>query len=156
MVELDVKPLSGFLILDVKKLPREDVEELANLFDKLESEARRLGGTDKAENVFGSDLARELTGREDVKGGVQGIFNTVVKEIDERIAEILEVEALVEPIRTMVVELTRRRLSRAMEARPDVLKGSEEPLRRSGRKRRKKRGGETDEATSIARLTDFI
>jgi type I restriction-modification system DNA methylase subunit len=156
LLELDVKPLSDFLVLDVKKLPKEDVKELANLFDKLESEARRLGGADKAENVFGSDLAGELTGKEDIKGGVQGIFNTVVKEIDEKIAEVLEVEALVEPIRTMIVELAKRRLSRAMEARPDVLKGSEEPLRRSGRKRRKRRSGEADEDTSIVKLTDFI
>jgi len=29
MIELDVKPLSDFLILDVKRLPQEDLEELA-------------------------------------------------------------------------------------------------------------------------------
>jgi type I restriction-modification system DNA methylase subunit len=156
LLELDVKPLSDFLMLDVKKLPKEDVEELANLFDKLESEARRLGGVDKVENVFGSDLARELTGREDIESEIQGIFNTVVKEIDEKIAEILEVEALVEPIRTMIVELARRRLSRAMEVKLDALRGSEEPLRRSGRKRGKRYGGEADKATSVAKLTDFI
>ena len=156
LLELDVKPLSDFLMLDVKKLPKEDVDELANLFDKLESEARRLGGVDKVENVFGSDLARELTGREDIESGIQGIFNTVVKEIDEKIAEILEVEALVEPIRTMIVELARRRLSRAMEAKSDALKGLEEPLRRSGRKRGKRHGGEADKAASVAKLTDFV
>jgi type I restriction-modification system DNA methylase subunit len=156
LLELDVKPLSDFLILDVKKLPKEDVEELANLFDKLENEARRLGGVDKVENVFGSDLARELTGRGDIESGIQGIFNTVVKEIDEKIAEILEVEALVEPIRTMIVELARRRLSRAMEVKLDALRGSEEPLRRSGRKRGKRHGGEADKATSVTKLTDFI
>jgi hypothetical protein len=156
LLELDVKPLSDFLILDVKKLSKEDVEELANLFDKLENEARRLGGVDKVENVFGSDLARELTGREDIENGIQGIFNTVVKEIDEKIASILEVEALVEPVRAMIVELARRRLSRAMEARLDALKGSEEPLHRSGRRHGKRHGGEADKATSMARLTDFM
>jgi type I restriction-modification system DNA methylase subunit len=156
MIELDVKPLSDFLILDVKRLPKEDVEELADLFDKLENEARRLGGVDKVENVFGSDLARELTGRGDIESGIQGIFNTVVKEIDEKIASILEVEALVEPVRTMIVELARRRLSRAMEARLDALKGSEELLHRSGRRHGKRHGGEADKATSMARLTDFM
>jgi len=153
MIELDVKPLSDFLILDVKKLPRKDIEELANLFDKLESEARNLGGADEVENVFGSELAKELTGREDIKGKIEGIFNTVIKEIDEKIADILEVEALVESIRTMVVELARRRLSRAAEAKPSALKGSEELLYKPKSKHKKKR---SDKATSSTRLTDFI
>jgi len=153
MIELDVKPLSDFLILDVKKLSRKDIEELANLFDKLESEARNLGGADEVENVFGSELAKELTGREDIKGKIEGIFNTVIKEIDGKIADILEVEALVESIRTMVVELARRRLSRAAEAKPSALKGSEELLYKPKSKHKKKR---SDKATSSTRLTDFI
>jgi hypothetical protein len=66
-LELDVKPLSSFLVLDTKKLPRGDVERLARLFDRLEAEARRFGGADMVENVFGSELARQLTGRGDVK-----------------------------------------------------------------------------------------
>jgi len=126
MIELDVRPLSTFLVLNVKALPREDVAKLAQLFDKLESEARRLGGADEAENVFGSELAREFTGRADVKAGIQGLFNTVIKEIDYEVAKILGLEHLVETIRTLVLELVRRRLSRAREAKREAVRGSEE------------------------------
>jgi type I restriction-modification system DNA methylase subunit len=155
MIELDVKPLSDFLILDVKKLPREDVEKLAKLFDELEAESRRLGGADTAENVFGSELAKDLAGREGIEEGVTGLFNTIIKEIDEKVAEILQIEALVEPIRVMVVELARRRLSRTAEARPSALKGSEEQLyRKSGRKGARAKKADTDARTT--RLTDFM
>jgi type I restriction-modification system DNA methylase subunit len=133
LLELDVRPLSTFLVLSVKALPREDVDKLAQLFDRLESETRRLGGADEAENVFGSELARELTGREDVRTGIQGLFNTVIKEIDYEIARILGLEHLVETIRTLVLELVRRRLSRAREPKREAVRGSEEErsLRRS-------------------------
>jgi hypothetical protein len=136
MIELDVKPLSTFLVLNVKALPREDVAKLAQLFDKLESEARRLGGADEAENVFGSELAKELTGRADVRTGIQGLFNTVIKEIDYEIARILGLEHLVETVRTLVLELVRRRLSRAREPKREAVRGSEEersPKRESSR-----------------------
>lgn len=155
MIELDVKPLSNFVILDVKRLTRESLEELARLFDELEAEARRLGGADAVENVFGSELAKDLTGRENIKEGVSGLFNTVIKEIDEKIGEILQMEALVEPVRAMVVELARRRLSRATEAKPGALRGSEELSFRRGK--HKKRRSENDSAdTGTMRLTDFM
>jgi len=55
----------------------------------------------------------------------------------------LEAEALVEPVRTMVVELARRRLARAAEAKPGALKGSEELLYRPKHKRKsRKKDGE--------------
>jgi type I restriction-modification system DNA methylase subunit len=155
MIELDVRPLGDFLLLDVKKLPIEDLEHLARLFDELEAESRRLGGADTAKNVFGSELARDLTGREGIEEGVTGLFNTIIKEIDEKVAEILQIEALVEPIRAMVVELARRRLSRAAEARPSALKGSEEQLyRKSGRKGARTKESDTNARTT--RLTDFM
>jgi len=125
MIELDVKPLSEFLILDVKKLSLEEKRRLADLFDKLEEEARRLGGADSAENVFGSELAKELADRE-AKKNVQGLFNTVIKEIDYEVARILGLEDVVEYVRALVLDLIKRRVSRAGEARPGALKGSEE------------------------------
>ena len=157
MIELDVKPLSEFVILDVKSLPREDLEELARLFDELEAEARRLGGADAVENVFGSELAKDLTGREDVQEGIQGLFNTVIKKIDEKVAAILEAEALIKRVRTLVVELARRRLAKAAEAKPGALKGSEELLHRPKRKGSKRKGkkGRGDEAEPSTRLDDF-
>ena len=155
MIELDVKPLNNFVILDVKRLPREDIEVLAKLFDNLDSEARRLEGADAVENVFGSELAKDLTGREYIEEDVPGLFNTTTKEIDEKIGKILQMEALVEPVRAMVVELARRRLSRATEAKPGALSGSEEQLYR----RNKRRRGRTESADSngySTKLTDFM
>ena len=107
------------------------------MFDKLEAEARRLGGADTAENVFGSELAKELTGRSDVKAGVAGLFNTVIKEIDYEVARTLGLEHLVEAIRALVLDLVKRRLSRAREARREAIEGSERlrELQRSGRRR---------------------
>jgi methylase of polypeptide subunit release factors len=155
LLELDVKPISDFLILDVKRLPREDIEVLAKLFDDLDSEARRLEGADAVENVFGSELAKDLTGREYIKEDVPGLFNTTIKEIDEKIGKILQMEALVEPVRAMIVELARRRLSRATEANTGALSGSEEQLYR----RNKRRRGRTESADSddySTKLTDFM
>jgi type I restriction-modification system DNA methylase subunit len=155
MIELDVKPLGDFLILDVRRLSRKDIEELASLFDKLETEARRLGGADKAENIFGSDLAKELTARKDVESGVQGLFNTIIREIDEKIASILEVEGLIEPIRTMIIELAKRRLARASEAKPSALRGSEELLHRPKSRRKEGRDRDKDSASNT-KLTNFL
>jgi type I restriction-modification system DNA methylase subunit len=152
---LEANVLEDMPILDVKSLPEEDVKHLAKLFDKLETEARRLGGADRAENIFGSELAKDLTGRENVKEGVPGLFNTTIREIDEKIGEILQMEALVEPVRALVVELARRRLSRATEAKPGALSGSEEQLYR----RNKRRRGRTESADSdgySTKLTDFM
>jgi len=123
VLEFDVAPLRELLVIDVKKLPRENVERFAQLFDKLEAEARRLGGADSAENVFGSELAKELVGRE-VKQVVDGLFNTVIREMDYEVARILGLEDVVEIVRALVISMARRRLSRAGEAKPSALKGS--------------------------------
>jgi type I restriction-modification system DNA methylase subunit len=150
---LEVKPLINFPVLDVKRLPTEDVERLARLFDRLESEARRLGGADEVENVFGSELAKELTGKSDIRVSIQGLFNTVIKEIDYEIARILGLEHLVEILRTLVLELVRRRLSRAGEARREAVRGSEEL--RELRRPRRRRGSEGSGGTT-RRLDEYF
>jgi hypothetical protein len=76
-----------------KRVSRENVERLAQLFDKLEAEARRLGGANAVENMFDSELAKELTGRSDVRPGVEGLFNTVIRKINYEVARILGLEA---------------------------------------------------------------
>jgi len=133
---LEASVLAEMPILDVKRLPEEKVRRLAQLFDELEREARRLGGADSAEAVFGSELARELTGR-DVRPGVPGLFNTVMREIDREVARILDLED--EAVRAMALELAKRRLARAGEARREAIKGSEE-LKELRPKRRREGG----------------
>jgi len=139
---LEVKQANEMPILDVKKLPRDVVEKLAKLFDKLEEEARRLGGADSVENVFGSELAEELTGK-DVRPDVKGLFNTVLKDIDYEVARILGLEDLVEAVRLLVLDMVRRRLARAGEAEPSALRGSEEvaELRKPKKGRKSKSEG---------------
>jgi len=154
LLELDVKPLSSFLVLDVKKLPRGDVEKLAQMFDRLEDEARRLGGADVVENVFGSELAKELPSVSNVKPGIEGLFNTIIKEIDYEVARILGLEGLVEAIRAIVLELVKRRLSRAQEAKREAVKGSEELLKLE--KPKKKRGGKEGTRGIQRRLHEFF
>jgi hypothetical protein len=152
---VEVNVLNNMLILDVKKLPREDVEKLAQIFDRLESEARRLGGADVVENVFGSEFAKELTGSSDVRLGIEGLFNTVIREIDYEIASILGLEHLVETIRTMMLELVRRRLARAQEARREAIVGEEREVELRGRRARRRAGGEGDSRV-VRRLNEFL
>ncbi|MEM4570801.1 MAG: N-6 DNA methylase, partial [Desulfurococcaceae archaeon] len=145
LLELDVKPLNDFLVLDTKKLPAEAVEKLAELFDKLENEARRLGGAHTAENVFGSELAAEITGRS-IEKKVDGLFNTVIKEIDYEIGKILGFSTeMVDAVRSLIVDMARRRLARAHEAKPEAIKGEGIPgvkLPKKTGKQRKKTPGE--------------
>lgn len=51
-----------------------------------------------------------------IRPGIEGLFNTVIKEIDYEVARILGLEGLVEAIRAMILELAKRRLSRALQA----------------------------------------
>jgi hypothetical protein len=117
LLQLDLEPLKRLLVPDVRKLPREDVEKLAGLFDKLEAEARRLGGANLVENVFGSELAGVLTVKNNIKPGVEGLFNTVIREIDYEVARILGLEGMVEVVRAMTLELMKRRLARRKAGR---------------------------------------
>ena len=63
---------------------------------------RRLGGTDSRENA-------------------EALFNSVIKEIDYAIAEILGVSKMkVEELRTIMKLMMERRLARAEEARREA------------------------------------
>lgn len=144
LLELDVKPLSKLLILDIKKLPKDVVEELAKFFDKLEEKARALGGAHAAENVFGSELATEITGKK-AKEGIDGLFNTVIKEIDYRIGEILGFSKEdVDILRGLVVYMIKRRVARAGKAKPEALKGEETSVLRSPRGKAKQKSDTRD------------
>ena len=155
---LEANTLNETPVIDVKKLPRDDVAKLAQLFDKLESEARRLSGANSVKNVFGSELAKELTGR-DVRPGVEGLFNTVIKEIDYAIGDILGLSKdEVETIRELVIEYAKRRLARAREPQPGTLRGSEEVAAIEAPKRaktRKKKGEKTRPALQ-RKLDEFF
>ncbi len=82
------------------------------------------------------------------------MFNTVIKEIDYEVARILELEHLVETVRAMVLELVRRRLARAREAKREAIKGTEELPRIEKPERKRGKGREGEGVTR--RLDEFF
>ncbi|RLI45783.1 hypothetical protein DRO64_01980 [Candidatus Bathyarchaeota archaeon] len=131
---LEVKHAKDMPILDVTKLDDKSLEELAELFDRLDSESRRIGGAHKRENI-------------------EYLWDTIISKIDEKISEIVGVSPILgEAAKTLARSMMERRLSRAEEARPEALKGSERRLSPYKQRRRRTRvrgsSGET-------RLTDF-
>jgi len=136
MLELDIKPLEELLILDTYRLKYDHKKRLAQLFDKLESEARRLGGQDVKENAM-------------------KLYDTIIKEIDYTIADILGLgEPTAEGMRTMVKMMLERRLARAGEARIEAIRGVEEERRLE--RPRKKRAKKETKANQQASLKDYM
>jgi len=90
-----------------------------------------------------------------VRLGIQGLFNTVIREIDYEIARILGLEHLVEPIRALVLAMARRRLARAQEARREAILGEEREVELRGRRARRRAGGEGGSRV-VRRLNEFL
>ena len=131
MLELDINPLKELLILDIHKLKDDHIEKLAVLFNKLESEARRLGGQDVKENAM-------------------RLYDTIIKEIDYTIAEILDLgELTAEGIRTMVKMRVERRLARAGKARREAIRGIEEEKMLERPKKRRRKEAKIDHGASL-------
>jgi hypothetical protein len=105
---LEVNVVEKMPILDVKKIDRRYVEELAQLFDKLESAARLIMST-------GASLSRE--GEEEEEGGEKlrmfKELGQVFKEIDSKIAEILGVYVDVDGLWRYAWEMMERRIKGA-------------------------------------------
>jgi len=136
MLELDIKPLEELLILDIYKLKDDHKKRLAQLFDELEIEARRLGGQDVKENTM-------------------RLYDSIIKKINYTIAEILDLgELMAEGIRTMVKTMMERRLARAWEARREAIKGAEEE--RKLERPRKKRAKKETKVNQEASLKDYM
>ena len=104
----------------------------ANLFDKLDSEARRLGGASKRENVM-------------------KLWDTAITEIDCKVADILGLSReLADGARALAKIMMERRLQRVREARPQVIRGEEEYRpRRSPRARRRCKAEEDKRQTRL-------
>ena len=120
-IAIEVSHASELPVIDPRKLAKRAVEELASLFDRLEREARRLGGADRRENIM-------------------ELWDTVIAEIDAKVAEVLGLPPdLAVRARELAKAMMERRLARAREARPRAIKGEEElRLMRPRRGRRRK------------------
>jgi len=115
VIELDVNSVAKLPILNIDKLARKDVEKLSRLFKKLEIEARKTTGVDTLENL-------EIT-------------QTIVDEINAHVAKLLGLDKdFIQYLRSLVKILAERRISRITEARPEAIKGEEEPRIRPPKK----------------------
>jgi type I restriction enzyme M protein len=119
LIELDDKSTGKIPILNYKEIINKQADDLSDLFEKIESEARRIGGADTQEKLEK--------------------LQYFVDELDIKIADILGFNRkLLEKIRKIVRILYQRRISRKEQARPETVKGEEEP-EITPPKRRKKR-----------------
>lgn len=122
-------------IIDVNGISNSAQEELALLFDKLDVEARKIGGADKKENMM-------------------KLCDTIIAEIDNKIAEVLKLpEYLPEAARTLTRIMMERRVARAEQPQPAAIKGTAEmPQIKQPDKRRRK--GKASKRT--LRLDEFV
>lgn len=120
LIELDTKSAGELPLLNVRKANKKDVKDLAHLFEKLESQSREVGGAET------QDKLKKL--------------GKVIEEIDGRIVKILGLdENLAKEVRELIDVLSERRISRARRAKPETVRGEEEPRIRPPRKRGRKR-----------------
>jgi type I restriction-modification system DNA methylase subunit len=144
---LEVSTVEKMPCLDVKRIDRAHVEKLAELFDKLESEARQL-----ISNYNTSPRDQET---EEEEGGKKfemfKRLEPVFKEIDAKIAEILGIAISPDTLWSYVWEMMERRVKGAgrkvkpgAEVEIDVGTGSV-------KKRKKKRASSQDTTVPLTR-----
>jgi hypothetical protein len=105
---LEVNKAEEMPVLDVLSLKPKDLKILATLFDKLDAEARKIGGADK-------------------RGNIMELWDGVTAEIDRKVAEILQLpEYLPEAARTLAKIMMERRLTRTEQPQPIAIKGTTE------------------------------
>jgi type I restriction-modification system DNA methylase subunit len=93
-------------MLNVKEINREDVEELARLFDELESKARQFTGTS-------SDAAPDEEGEGGGKLEMFRELRPIFRKIDSKIAEILGITVDVDALWDSAWEMMERRVKGA-------------------------------------------
>jgi hypothetical protein len=143
-LSIEVNVVERMPILNVKKINRKYVEELANLFDKLESTARLIIGT-------GASLSKE--DEEEEGYGKLRMFKelrSIFREIDSKIAEVLGIDVDVDVLWDQAWEMMERRVKGAeREARPGAKPITEEKPSEGRRRGRRRRGGGSAPITSF-------
>lgn len=112
---LEVKHAEEMSIIDFRKLRQKDLKSLASLFDELEFEARKIGGANTS-------------------GNVEKLGDTIIEKIDMEITILKLPKELAKSAKIMAKTMMKRRLQRAKEARPEAIKGEEEPRIRPPKK----------------------
>jgi hypothetical protein len=144
-LSIEVNVIERMPILNVKKVDRRYVEELAKLFDKLESVARAIIG-----NASSSKEGEE----EEEEGGEKlrmfKELRPIFREIDSRIAEILGIHVDVDELWRHAWEMMERRIKGAgREVRPGAVVEVEVIARGRGRRETKKRKRSSPHGSSM-------
>ncbi len=107
-IELDDKSAGKIPIINYEKISKESIEELGVLFSKLEAETRQIGDAETQESILK--------------------LQPIVDGIDAKMADILGIDfAVIEKMKTITKFFYERRLARIDDARPESVKGEEEP-----------------------------
>lgn len=108
VIELDDKSAGKIPVINYDEISKKDVEELGMLFNKLEAETRQIGEAETRDSIEK--------------------LQHIIDEIDARIMGILGIDlALVERMKAITKFFFERRLARIEDARPESIKGEEEP-----------------------------
>jgi len=108
VIELDDKSTGKIPIINCQKISQKNREELDALFSKLEAETRQIGEAETQESI--------------------GKLQHVVDEIDAKMADILGIDlTIIEKMKAITKFFFERRLARIDDARPESVKGEEEP-----------------------------
>jgi type I restriction-modification system DNA methylase subunit len=129
-IGLEVKHSEEMPIINVNGLDENNLRELADLFDRLDSEARKLNGADK-------------------RGNIMRLWDTIIIEIDYKIADVLGLpRKLADKARVLAKNMMKRRLQRVREAMPQAIRGEEEyrPQRLPASRTRRRRIMEEDKS----------
>ena len=120
MLSIEVKQALEMPILNVRRIGKRRLKKLADLFDKLEKETRKLGGADRQEHI------KEL--------------QPIIEEINAKIAEMIGFKKpQLEKVKKVVRILSERRISRKERARPETVKGEEEPKIKPPKRRKRQK-----------------
>ncbi|MEM3013430.1 MAG: N-6 DNA methylase [Candidatus Bathyarchaeia archaeon] len=123
VIELDDKSARSLPILDCRNLPEDRKNILVTLFKELENKTREIGGADTRENIEK--------------------LRSVLDKINIEVADALFIEhELLERIKKAVRILSDRRISRTEKARPESVKGEEEPIIKPPKKTKVKKEAE--------------
>ncbi|MEM3403760.1 MAG: N-6 DNA methylase [Nitrososphaeria archaeon] len=119
IIALEVNVAREMPVLDVRKLREDQVKLLAQKFEELENEARKIGGASKKENV--KKLMPKIHEIDKIIGAIIRLKPEEIKEIEDTVENLIE-----------------RRTSRAKEAIPESVKGEKEPKIKPPKKQSRK------------------
>jgi hypothetical protein len=129
LISLEVAQAERMPIPDVTKIQKSQLGKLADLFDSLEEETRKIGGGNTKENL--EKLSKQF------------------EQIDSLVADILKLpNVLGEQARKLASQLMERRLMRTEEAMPELVRGEEQTLEMEPPSRKARRAKKEDDSST--------